>query len=64
MFSRIAARTFERNQYFIATRDLERQIQTYIRNLPESGSDSLEIDSEMVLKSIEAQHGLFVERAK
>jgi len=64
LFSRIAAQTFERNQYFFPERDLEVQIRTYIRNLPESGPETLDVDSEIVLKSIIAQHGIFVERAK
>lgn len=64
LFSRIAAQTFEGNQYFIPQRDLERQILNYIRNLPEAGSETLEVDSENVLKSIEAQHGIILERAK
>jgi predicted NACHT family NTPase len=57
LFSRIAVQTFEANQYFIPQRDLERQILNYIRNLPEAGSETLEVDSENVPKSIEAQHG-------
>ncbi|MBO1350960.1 MAG: hypothetical protein EBE86_027955 [Hormoscilla sp. GUM202] len=38
----------------------------YIRNLPDDSNDeeTLQLDSEAVLKSIEAQHGLLVERAK
>ena len=64
LFSRIGAETFEANQYFIPQQDLERQILNYIRNLPEAGSETLEVDSENVLKSIEAQHGIILERAK
>jgi predicted NACHT family NTPase len=38
----------------------------YIRNLPGANDDedALQLDSEVVLKSIEAQHGLLVERAR
>jgi predicted NACHT family NTPase len=45
---------------------VERYITQYIQNLPEASTDPevLELDSVAVLKSIEAQHGLFVERAR
>jgi hypothetical protein len=35
-----------------------------MQNLPDVRENSLEVDSEAVLKAMEAQHGLFVERAK
>ncbi len=45
---------------------MERYINQYIQNLPDASTDpeALELDSAAVLKSIEAQHGLFVERAR
>jgi NACHT domain len=64
LFSRIAAITFEKDQYFFSQRLLEKEIAAYIQNLPEAQQDMLEIDSEVILKAIEAQHGIFVERAK
>jgi predicted NACHT family NTPase len=64
MFSRIAASTFEDNQYFIPQRKLEKQIAAYIQNLSEAQTDSADLDSAVVLKTIEAQHGILVERAK
>lgn len=64
MFSRIAATTFENDQYFLSTRLLEKQIAAYIENLPEAQQETLILDSEAILKEIEAQHGIFVERAK
>lgn len=63
LLSRIAALTFEKDQYFFPQRFVEKQIGDYIQNLPEAKQESLEPDSEAILKAIEAQHGLFVERA-
>ncbi|MEH2182353.1 NACHT domain-containing NTPase [Nostoc sp.] len=66
LLSQISLITFQRNEYFFKQRDLERYIAEYIRNLPEAKIDpgALQVDSEVVLKSIEAQHGLIVERAR
>ncbi|MEO1146230.1 MAG: NACHT domain-containing NTPase [Cyanobacteria bacterium J06638_22] len=66
LLSQIAYRTFESGQYFFKKKELERQIQDFIENLPGASTDeqTLELDSEAMLKSIEAQHGLFVERAR
>ncbi len=66
LLSQVAFTTFENKNYFFKQKDIERYIADYIRNLPDAKTDSkaLELDSEAVLKSIEAQHGLFVERAR
>ncbi|MEW6737140.1 MAG: NACHT domain-containing protein [Acidobacteriota bacterium] len=64
LFSRIAAITFEAGQYFIPQRTLERAIADFIRHLPGTKEEDLEPDSEAILKAIEAQHGIFVERAR
>ncbi|HEY9901048.1 MAG TPA: NACHT domain-containing NTPase [Candidatus Sericytochromatia bacterium] len=66
LLSQIALITFERKDYFFKQRDVERYIAEYIRNLPDAQTDpeGLQFDSEVVLKSIEAQHGLLVERAR
>ncbi|MEP0755726.1 NACHT domain-containing NTPase [Trichocoleus sp. Lan] len=66
LLSQIALDTFEQGNYFFKQKEAERYITQYIRNLPDSHTDeeSLQLDSEAVLKSIEAQHGLFVERAR
>ena len=65
LLSQIAYQTFEAGNYFFKQKDVERQIQEFIENLPGASTDEqeLELDSEAVLKSIEGQHGLFVERA-
>ncbi|MGB3638513.1 MAG: NACHT domain-containing NTPase [Rivularia sp. (in: cyanobacteria)] len=66
LLSQVAFTTFKNKNYFFKQKDIERYIADYIRNLPDAKTDSnaLELDSEAVLKSIEAQHGLFVERAR
>lgn len=66
LLSQLAYQTFKRGDYFIKQNIIERQIIEYISNLPSATEDEtvLQLDSEAVLKSIEAQHGLLVERAK
>jgi predicted NACHT family NTPase len=66
LLSHIAFITFERKEYFFKQRDAERYIAEYIQNLPDIqlSPESLQLDSEAVLKSIEAQHGLLIERAR
>jgi hypothetical protein len=64
MFSRIAATSFEKDQYFFPISTLKQYISDFIENLPEISSETLDVDSELVLKTIEAHHGIFVERAR
>ncbi|NES00296.1 MAG: NACHT domain-containing NTPase, partial [Symploca sp. SIO1B1] len=66
LLSEVAFVTFKRGEYFFKQRDVEQYIAGYIRNLPDAKTDpeALLLDSEAVLKSIEAQHGLLVERAR
>jgi GTPase SAR1 family protein len=66
LLSQIAYEAFEQDDYFFKQRFVEEQIQNYIRNLPNARTDlkALYFDSEAVLNSIVAQHGLLVERAR
>ena len=66
LLSQIAAITFERGDYFFEESTLQQLIADYLRMLPSTQTDSsaLEVDSAVVAKSIEAQHGLLVERAR
>jgi predicted NACHT family NTPase len=66
MLSQLAYTTFESSNYFFKQKDAKRLIESYIENLPGARTDpeALRLDSEAVLKSIEAQHGLLVERAR
>ncbi len=65
LLSQIALTTFQQADYFFKQKQIEQYIYDYIRNLPDAQKDpeALQLDSEAVLKSIEAQHGLLVERA-
>ncbi|NET30821.1 MAG: NACHT domain-containing NTPase [Cyanothece sp. SIO1E1] len=66
LLSQIAFATFERGEYFFKQRTIEQEIKNYIRHVPNASMDSgaLQLDSKAVLKSIEFQHGLLVERAR
>lgn len=66
LLSHIALTTFEKGDYFFKQRQAEQYIADYIQNLSEAETDqkTLQLDSEAVLKSVEAQHGLLVERAR
>jgi predicted NACHT family NTPase len=66
LLSQVAYNAFERSDYFFKQRFVEEQIRDYIRNLPNARiePETLQLDSEEILKSIEAQHGLLVERAR
>jgi predicted NACHT family NTPase len=65
LLSQVAYKAFERSKYFFEQEFVEDRIQEYIRNLPNASIEqaALQIDSEEVLKSIEAQHGLLVKQA-
>ena len=63
MLARIAAETFERSQYFIPQVRLEGLIIDYVNNVPPHDIIDM-IDGEAILKAIEVQHGVFVERAR
>jgi hypothetical protein len=62
MFSRIAYDTFRRGEYFIRQDHLEKRIVSYCQNLPPIDQTE-DIDGNSILKSIESQHGILVERA-
>ena len=66
LLSQIALKTFEQGDYFFTQKEIEGHIADYIYNLigATTDIDTLQLDSTAVLKSIEAQHGLLVERAK
>ncbi|HEY9727393.1 MAG TPA: NACHT domain-containing NTPase [Chroococcales cyanobacterium] len=66
LLSQLAAMTFEQGHYFFEEATLETLIADYLRKLSEAQTDSsaLELDSIAVVKAIEAQHGLLVERAR
>jgi NACHT domain len=66
LLSQIALTAFVQKEYFMKQDILEEYVTQFIRNLPDANSspESLRLDSEAILKSIEAQHGLIIERAR
>jgi predicted NACHT family NTPase len=66
LLSYLAATTFEDGNYFFEEGEIEQLIADYLTTLPGASSDpeTLRLNSEAVLKAIEAQHGLLVERAQ
>lgn len=66
LLSQIAAITFEQGHYFFPQSNVQRYIIDYLRTLPSAQTDpeELQLSSEAVLKSLAAQHGLLVERAR
>src|SRR5262249_47958156 len=63
MLARIAAETFANNQLFMSQDDLVGRIVAYLQRLPPADVAE-DIDGETILRAIEAQHGLLVERAQ
>lgn len=62
MFAHIATPAFESGQLYWTTRQLADAIAAYLSHLPGT-PDADDIDGQAVLAAIEAQHGVFVERA-
>uniref|UniRef100_A0ACD5GUU2 NACHT C-terminal helical domain 2-containing protein n=1 Tax=Desertifilum tharense IPPAS B-1220 TaxID=1781255 RepID=A0ACD5GUU2_9CYAN len=62
----VAAIAFEKGIYFFEQSQIQQLIANYLQTLPDTltSPDEVNLDSEVVLKSIEAQHGLLVERAR
>jgi predicted NACHT family NTPase len=66
LLAQVAAITFERGDYFFYQDKMQQLIADYLSTLPDAKTDraEMQLDSEAVLKAIEAQHGLLVERAR
>ncbi len=66
LLSQLAAVTFEQGQYFFEQRIIEQYIGDYLQNLPGATiePEELQVESEAMLKAIEAQHGFIIERAR
>jgi predicted NACHT family NTPase len=58
----LAMENFEAGTYFVRQDVITRQISQYLQTLPRTDVDDA-LDGEVVLKAIEAQHGILVERA-
>ncbi len=63
LLNHVAKITFDENRYFFEQEEIEKYIADYLRTLPNAKIDSLQRDSRAVLKSIEVEHGLLIERA-
>ncbi|MGB0384158.1 MAG: NACHT domain-containing protein [Ardenticatenaceae bacterium] len=63
LFARVAAETFEKGAYFIPQSELAKKIEAYLPHVPPH-NPAEEIDGVAILKAIEAQHGIFSERAR
>jgi predicted NACHT family NTPase len=66
LLAQIAAIAFEQGDYFFEQNKIQQLIANYLGTLPNAKTepDELHMDSEAVLKAIEVQHGLLVERAR
>jgi predicted NACHT family NTPase len=64
LLNQVATVTFEKNRYFFEQEEIEAHIADFLRSLSQSKIDKLQQYSAVVLKSIEVQHGLLVERAQ
>lgn len=66
LLCQIAATTFEQENYFFETDQVLEIIENYLQNISNNPTDleTLWLNSEAVLKAIELQHGILIERAK
>lgn len=66
LLGKLASVTFEQEKYFFEQTVVEHYISDYLRGLPGNNlePEELEVESEAMLKAIEAQHGLLIERAR
>lgn len=66
LLSQIAAVNFERGNYFFETEQLLQTIASYLATLSDAPKDleTLRLDSKAILRAIEVQHGLLIERAR
>ncbi|OUL27979.1 histidine kinase [Nostoc sp. RF31YmG] len=66
LLSRVAAISFAQGDYFLPENKMRQLITGYLSHLPQAtnDADALELESAAVLKAIEAQHGLLIERAR
>lgn len=62
LFARVAAEYFQQGEIFFEQEDLAREVEKFLGTLP-STDKAEDVDGNVVIKAIEAQHGIFVERA-
>ena len=66
LLSQIAAVNFEQGNYFFETEQLLQTISDYLVSIADGHQDqeTLRLDSQGILRAIEVQHGLLIERAR
>lgn len=66
LLNQVAAKTFEQEDYLFEQSKVQQYIVDYLCQLPNAETEpvALQINSEDILKSIERQHGLLVERTR
>ncbi len=66
LLSRVAAITFTQEDYFFSATKIQQFIADYLHELSHTSTntEALQLDSTVVLKSIEVQHGLLLEQAR
>ncbi|MDJ0568269.1 MAG: NACHT domain-containing NTPase, partial [Pleurocapsa sp. MO_192.B19] len=66
LLSQIAAVNFKQGNYFFETEQLLQIIASYLATLSDAPNDpeTLRLDSKAILRAIEIQHGLLIERAR
>jgi len=62
LFEKVAYDTFSQDEYFIPQNQLIKHIVAFFKTLPPADEDAQD-NGEQVLKTIEARHGIFTERA-
>lgn len=62
LLAALAVESFERSEFFMPKQDLANRVVRFMRRLP-SVEQSEDIDGDAILRAIEAQHGLLIERA-
>jgi hypothetical protein len=63
LLTELAAECFARGEFLMHKRELAQRVSQFLQRLPPSDHRD-EVDGEVVLRSIEAQHGLLIERAQ
>ncbi|MBV7336074.1 NACHT domain-containing protein [Chloroflexi bacterium TSY] len=63
MFAAIAAESFEQGDYYLPEEFLKKKIEAHLKRVPPDDRKG-KIDGVQILKAIEAQHGIFVERTR
>lgn len=64
LIERVAKETFENGNYFFPIATVSRIVKQFIENFPETREEFLDLDSNAIVRAVEAQHGIWMKRAK